>query len=183
MEDVEAEESSEEEILHEDTQKDARQENKEEPQAKPEDEMREKMLRLAAEFDNYKKRSAKELENSKLVGKAEAISKLLPNIDEFELALAATKKEDSGKGILLVYSNIMNTLKSLGLKEIETDGAFDPYKHEIVLMRESETKEGVILEVIRKGYTLGGIMLRPASVIVSSGEKSPEKQEDGENKR
>lgn len=133
------------------------------------DSVKDRLLRLAAEFDNYKKRVAKEIENSKNVGKAEAITKILPNMDELDLAIASLGKGGGEKGILLVYANFMNTLKGLGLKEIEATGAFDPYRHEIILTQASDKKEGTILEVVRKGYTLNGIMLRPASVIVSKG--------------
>ena len=143
--------------------------------------VRDRLLRLAAEFDNYKKRVAKEIDASKNIGKAEAVAKILPNLDEFGLAIAAIGKGSNEKGILLVYSNLTGTLKGLGLKEIGTDGVFDPNVHEIMLVQASDKKEGTILEVVRKGYTLNGIMLRPASVIVSSGsagEKKEGKQEE-----
>ncbi len=142
--------------------------------------VRERLLRLAAEFDNYKKRVAKEIDASKGMGRAEAVAKILPNMDEFDLAIAAMGKGDGERGMLLVYSNFTNTLKGLGLREIETTGTFDPYKHEIMLTRASDKKEGTILEVVRKGYTLNGIMLRPASVIVSNGkpEAGEEKQDE-----
>lgn len=160
------------------------QEEKAEPkkeEAESADSVKDRLLRLAAEFDNYKKRVAKEIEASKNIGKAEAVAKILPNIDEFELAIAAMGKGNDEKGILLVYSNLVSTLKGLGLKAIETNGVFDPNVHEIMLVQASEKKEGTILEVVRKGYTLNGIMLRPASVIVSGGntreEKKDEKQE------
>ena len=150
---------------------------KEEPSES--DALKDRILRMAAEFDNYKKRVAKEIEGSKEAGKAEVITKLLPAVDEFELALDALGKEDEHrKGIALIYSNLMGTLKNCGLHEIESHGKFDPYKHEIVLTRESKEEDGMIIEVIRKGYMLNNIMLRPASVIVSR--KETGKEENGE---
>ncbi len=148
------------------------------------DDVKERLVRLAADFDNYKKRVAKEIADSKTIGKAEAITKILPNVDELELAIAALGK-DGDKGITLVYTNFMNTLKALGLKEIDSKGAFDPYKHEIMLAQASDEKEGTILQVVRKGYMLNGIMLRPASVIVSKGkaDAADEKKENEEEKK
>jgi len=131
-------------------------------------ELKDRLLRLAAEFDNYKKRVAKDLDNSKDVGRSEVISRLLQTVDEFELALDSCEKDDEHfRGIALIFSNLMSTLKGFGLSEIDAKGRFDPYRHEIVLTRESDKKEGEILEVVRKGYMLNNVMLRPASVIIS----------------
>ena len=131
--------------------------------------MRERMLRLAAEFDNYKKRSRKELEAAEDSGKARLAKSLLPIIDEFELAVMAMNgsKDSVAKGMEMLYSNLLDTLRKAGLSEIEAKGIFDPYKHEIVLVRESKEKEGTILEVVKKGYMFIGIMIRPSSVIIS----------------
>jgi len=133
-------------------------------------ELKERLLRLAAEFDNYKKRAAKEYESSKTLGKIELIKKVLPVLDEFELALSIEKDEkDEGtrKGIEMIYSNLIDALKAEGLSVIDTNGSYDPYKHEIVLAMESKEQEGKILEVVRKGYVLNDILIRPASVIVA----------------
>ena len=133
------------------------------------DESRERLLRLAAEFDNYKKRVTKDIDNSKSVGKAEIVSKILPSIDEFELALSSSGKTENMKGMALIFSNLMGALKGAGLKESPVDGSLDPYRHEVLLVKDSYVKEGTILEVVRKGYMLNDIMIRPASVIVSNG--------------
>lgn len=142
-------------------------------------ELNDRYLRLAAEFDNYKKRSARDIEGAKAVGKAEIAAKILPIIDEFELALESMEmKSEHEKGIALVFSNFYDVLKKEGLQEIDSEGRFDPYKHEIILTKESKEKEGTILEVVRKGYSLNGIMLRPASVIVSKETRQEEKKEN-----
>lgn len=145
------------------------------------DDVREQMLRIAAEFDNYKKRTHQELDAAKRTGRAELVKSLLPIIDEFELALiAASKAEDKvlAKGIEMLYSNLMDTLKREGLSEVPTRGPFDPYKHEIMMVRESDKSDGTILEVIKKGYSFGNILLRPASVITS---KAAQPQSDAQS--
>jgi len=147
-------------------------------------ELKDRLLRLAAEFDNYKKRAAKENENAKLLGKAELMRKLLPTLDEFELALSVSSKENKEiKGFEMIFSNFLDTLKSEGLEVIETDGRYDPYKHEIILAKESDKEEGSIIEVVRKGYMLNGILLRPATVIVAKAKSGTSGEAEGKNKK
>ncbi|MGC9098966.1 MAG: nucleotide exchange factor GrpE [Candidatus Micrarchaeia archaeon] len=145
-------------------------------------ELKDRLLRLAAEFDNYKKRAAREVENSKLLGKAELMKKLLPTLDEFELALSVSKESKETKGFEMIFSNLIEALKSEGLSEIETNGKYDPYKHEIILTKESEEKDGTILEVVRKGYMLNDILLRPATVIVAKHKDESPNKKPGEEK-
>ena len=144
---------------------------KEEKQKDEKEELRDRMLRLAAEFDNYKKRAAAEMDKAKDIGRAELLKGLLPVLDDFELALEVANPEKENvfsKGIEMVYSNFIEVLKKEGLTEIKTDGVFDPYRHEIMLSRpDGKRKPGTILEVVKKGYAFRGIMLRPASVIVA----------------
>ncbi len=139
---------------------------------------RERLLRLAAEFDNYKKRVAKEIDNSKTVGKSELASKLLSVLDEFQLALESVDlSTEQGKGMAIVLSNMSEVLKKEGLQEIPCEGVYDPYVHEVMMAKESNEKEGTILGVLRKGYTWKGIMLRPASIIVSKGGAAGKEEE------
>lgn len=148
-------------------------------------ELKERILRLTAEFDNYKKRIAKDLNASSDKAKAEIISRLLPVIDEFELAISTMDlKQEHAKGVSLIYSNMISILKSAGLQVIDSSGRYDPYKHEIVLAEESDKEEGTVLGVIRNGYKFKDIMLRPASVIIAK-KKHDEKinpEESTENK-
>ncbi|MGC8670049.1 MAG: nucleotide exchange factor GrpE [Candidatus Micrarchaeia archaeon] len=158
------------------------QETKKSQKEASEEDFKEKFLRLAAEFDNYKKRIKIDMDSAKKIGKAELAKSLLPVLDEFELALIAlnnsrTKKDSDAeenaqdysivKGIEIVYSNLIDTLKRNGIKEVDTSGKFDPYKHEIIMVKESEKEDGVILEVIKKGYVIDDVLIRPASVIIS----------------
>jgi len=140
-------------------------------------ELQDRLLRLAAEFDNYKKRAAKDIENSKIAGKAELINKLLSVVDEFELAMIAISKindESMAKGIEMVYANLIGTLKSTGLKEIPTNSTYNPYNHEVIMVQESDRNEGTILQTVKKGYLLNDVLLRPASVIIA-GKKTDKK--------
>jgi len=131
-------------------------------------ELKDRFLRLAAEFDNYKKRTSRDLDLAKKVGKAELMKRLVSVLDEFELALNAKGLDEAtAKGIELVYSNFLDALKSEGLTTVDTKGKFDPFKHEIVLTKNCDEEEGKIVEVVRKGYALGEILIRPASVVVS----------------
>jgi len=158
----------------------ASQKEKKEEVKTESDELRERLLRMAAEFDNYKKRTSKDIENAKGIGKAEIVARLLPIIDEFHLAVESLgMKTEQEKGLALVLSNFMDVLKKEGLKEIDCNGVYDPYRHEVIMTKESEEKEGTVLDVVRKGYALNDIMLRPASVIVSegSGKKEETKKE------
>jgi len=150
--------------------------DKNQEQAQPADEkaeMKEKMLRLAAEFDNYKKRTRKEVDEAGAMGRASLMRELLPIVDEFELAILAMDKsgdKEMLKGIVMLYSNFMDTLKRNGLSEINCEGRSDPFRHEIVMVKESKEKEGTILEVVKKGYEVNGKMIRHASVIVAKHE-------------
>jgi len=154
-----------------------KQENKESEESieavkKEAEELKDRLLRLAAEFDNYKKRANSDMQAAKDLGKAELIKKLLPALDAFEIAIYSagnSEEEEKTKGFELVFSEIKEVLKNEGLKEIDTDGKYNPYMQEVVLTKPSEKEEGSVLEVVRKGYMFNDIMLRPASVIISSG--------------
>ncbi|MCL4375383.1 nucleotide exchange factor GrpE [Candidatus Marsarchaeota archaeon] len=141
------------------------------------EELNDRHLRLAAEFDNYKKRTMKDVENSRKSGKAELVLKLLPVLDEFEIAISSIENTNSKKGIELIFSNFVTALRNEGLSEINAEGIYDPYKHEIIMVAESNEAEGTIIETVRKGYMFNGIMLRPASVIISK-PKNPEEKEN-----
>ncbi len=140
-------------------------------------ELKEQLLRNIAEFDNYKKRTRNEIDNAKNIGKAELLKNMLPIIDEFDLTLLAvseSQEKNLSRGIELLYSNFITELKKTGLEEIKSDGIFDPYKHEILMVKENPKPYGVILETIKKGYMFNEIMLRPASVIISKGQEQKE---------
>ncbi|MGC8688019.1 MAG: nucleotide exchange factor GrpE [Candidatus Micrarchaeia archaeon] len=149
---------------------------------------RERILQLTAEFDNYKKRVSKDILIAKQTGKADLVKELLLILDEFELALIAIKKtndENIIKGVELLYSNLIDTLKRNGLTEIKTDGIYNPYFHEIILVQEDNTKkDGTIISVVKKGYMLNDILLRAAAVIVAKNNiMDTTKEEQANNKQ
>ncbi len=161
--------------------KEEQEQKKEKKEAnEPKEDYKDRLLRLAAEFDNYKKRIKTDIEGAKGIGRAEFAKSLLPILDEFELALVVVRKSDDKnmvKGVELLYSNFYDVMKKSGLAEVECNGVFDPYKHEIVMTQEDDAKPGTVIEVTKKGYTFNGILLRPASVIVSK-----EREEEAERK-
>ncbi|HEY2938917.1 MAG TPA: nucleotide exchange factor GrpE [Gaiellaceae bacterium] len=132
------------------------------------------LKRVAADFENYRKRAARE--QASLVARAHErlVKELLPVLDGLERALEAASR-DSGsdsfkleEGVRLVHQELKAALDREGLAEIETNGRFDPHVHEALLTQPSEAEEGSILEVIQRGYRLGDRVLRPARVVVAA---------------
>ena len=128
-------------------------------------------LRLAADFDNYRKRVARE--HAELTARANErlVNELLPVLDDLERALEAAAEHEEAKleeGVQLVHRSLASLLERHGLTEIETEGAFDPHVHEALLAQPAEgAEEGSVLQVLQKGYRLGDKVLRPARVIVA----------------
>src|ERR687896_538177 len=128
------------------------------------------LKRVAAEFENYRKRALRDQES--LVARAhERLGKeLLPVLDDLERALEAAAKHEEAKleeGVRLVHRELRDALAKEGLVEIETNGSFDPHVHEALLTQPSAEDEGSIIEVIQKGYRLGDRVVRPARVVIS----------------
>ena len=129
------------------------------------------LKRLAAEFENYRKRVAREQAALSSRAAERLVKELLPIVDDLERALEAAEEHEEAKleeGVRLVHRSLASLLEREGLAEIETDGKFDPHVHEALLTQPSELEEGSILEVIQKGYRLGQRVLRPARVVVSA---------------
>lgn len=128
-------------------------------------------LRTAAEYDNYRRRTAKEQEASFGNGVTHAVKAILPLIDTLEMAaMAPTTDENYKKGVTLTLEKAYAALKNLGLEEIPAqDQPFDPQLHEAMMQQPVEgTEPGIIIQVFQKGYTLNGRVVRHASVIVSA---------------
>ena len=131
------------------------------------------LKRLAAEFDNYRKRTAREQARLTELANQRLVKELLPVLDDLERALAAAEQHAEAQleeGVQLVHRSLADLLRKEGLAEIETDGRFDPHVHEALLAQPSEAPEGDVVEVLQKGYRLGDLVLRPARVVVSAGE-------------
>jgi molecular chaperone GrpE len=142
-----------------------------EPEAAQEAVRDESYLRLAADFDNYRKRVAREHAELTQRANERLLHELLPVLDDLERALEAAAQHEEAKleeGVKLVHRAFLTLLERHGLSEIETNGAFDPHVHEALLAQPAEdAEEGSVLQVLQKGYRLGDRVLRPARVIVA----------------
>ena len=129
------------------------------------------LKRVAAEFENYRKRVSRDQESLVARAHERLVKELLPVLDDLERALAAAEEHEEAKleeGVRLVHRELKAALDREGLAEIETDGVFDPHVHEALLSQPSEAEEGSVLEVLQKGYKLGDRILRPARVVVAA---------------
>jgi molecular chaperone GrpE len=128
-------------------------------------------LRLAADFDNYRKRVARDSAELSRRANERLLHELLPVLDDLERALDAAAKHEEvtlEEGVRLVHRSLLGLVERHGLQEIETTGSFDPHVHEALLAQPGDgAEEGTVLQVLQKGYTLGDRVLRPARVIVA----------------
>ncbi len=129
------------------------------------------LQRLAADFDNYRKRALREQHAFAARASERLVTKLLPVLDDLERALVAAADHEEAKvieGVEMTKSALAAALASEGLEEIEAGGSFDPHVHEALLAQPAEGFEpGSIVQVVQRGYRLGDAVLRPARVIVA----------------
>jgi molecular chaperone GrpE len=134
------------------------------------DEYLELAQRTRADFENYRKRAAKEAEQAALRGKADLAAGLIPAIDNLERALATAAADDPmAKGIELVLKDLSEALERAGVESYDPAGErFDPEWHEALQTRPADGGEpGTVVETLEKGYRLNGQVLRAARVVVS----------------
>lgn len=136
------------------------------------DDGNEKYVRLMAEFQNYKKRVAKEKNDIREYATEKLVMELLPVLDNFERALAASAENDPAgyaKGMELIFTQMVTELQKSGLAEVEAEGQdFDPTKHNAVMTEENEELEsGKVSKVLQKGYALNDKVIRPSMVAVT----------------
>ena len=136
------------------------------------DDGNEKYVRLMAEFQNYKKRVAKEKNDIREYATEKLVMELLPVLDNFERALAASAEDDPAgyaKGMELNFTQMVTELQKSGLAEVEAEGQdFDPTKHNAVMTEENEELEsGKVSKVLQKGYALNDKVIRPSMVAVT----------------
>jgi molecular chaperone GrpE len=128
--------------------------------------------RTQADFDNYRKRAARDTAAAGARAKAELVRAILPAVDNLERALASAEADEGGlaEGVRLVLAELVGALERNGVASIEPAGEpFDPNLHEALSTRsENGAEPGVVLDVVQKGYRLEGTVLRPARVIVSA---------------
>jgi molecular chaperone GrpE len=139
------------------------------------DRFRDLALRSQADFDNYKKRALREKEEAIKYANSSLLERLIPIVDNFELGLSAAKSEGEKSpvysGMSMVWKQLTDFLADNGLQPIDAEGEkFDPNLHEAIAHEPSdEVPEGVVLRQMRRGYRLKDRLLRPSSVVVSSG--------------
>jgi len=133
-----------------------------------------RLMRLAAEFENYKKRTSREWDLLKNQANAGLLTEILGVLDDLDRAFdhAGDSLEHFRDGIALIHSSLLDLLKRNGLKEIDALGKpFDPQFHEAVAeMNSPDFEAGVVAEVVQKGYMMKDQVLRPARVVVSKGD-------------
>ena len=155
----------------------AEAEEVEEQQPEPNDD---RLLRLAADFENYKKRVARERREYVALANERLIAELLPILDDLERALTAAEDHEEAQleeGVRLVHRSLAGLLERHGVTPIETDGKFDPHVHEALLSQPAEAEEGSVIDVVQRGYKLGDRVVRPARVVVAA---PPARQEASE---
>ena len=147
-------------------------------------ELTDTLKRVQADFENYKKRCDKQQQDFIKYSNSELVAKLLPVIDNFEHALKNGRNSeqknsaDFVKGIEMIYAQLMSTLKTEGLRQIDALGKhFDPYRHEALIQEASGKEPGTIIEVLQKGYTFHDKVLRHAKVKIAK-KQEEEKEEE-----
>jgi molecular chaperone GrpE len=135
--------------------------------ARERDEYLDALQRLKAEFDNYRKRVARDQQERAARAHERLVRELVPVLDDLERALAHEGNLEDG--VRLIHRQLDEALTKEGLVEVETAGMFDPHTQEALLAQPSDEAEGTVIEVLQKGYRLGDLVLRPARVVISQG--------------
>lgn len=142
-----------------------------------------RFVRSAADLENFRRRTVREKDELRTIATGRVLEDIFPVLDNLALAINAAKQPKADLksligGIDMVLSQLKAALASHGLKEIiPTNQPFDPHQHEALSHQPSpEVKEENVLTVVRTGYSLNGRLLRPASVVISSGPAKNEKR-------
>ena len=139
-------------------------------EAEAEEPMKDQYLRLMADFQNYKRRVAKEREDTRAYANEKIVTELLTVLDNFDRAMEHDADEGFKEGMQMILDQFNDVLKHAGVEEIEAQGAeFDPNVHNAVLMEDTdEVESGHVSCVLQKGYKLNGKVIRPAMVKVAN---------------
>jgi molecular chaperone GrpE len=142
-----------------------------------------RFMRSAADLENFRRRTVREKDELRAVATGRVLEDIFPVLDNLALALAAAKQPKADVkslvgGVDMVLAQLKSALASHGLKEINPEGEpFDPHQHEAISHQPSaDIPEEHVLNVVRTGYSLNGRLLRPASVVVSSGPDTGKKR-------
>ncbi|HSH96122.1 MAG TPA: nucleotide exchange factor GrpE [Roseimicrobium sp.] len=133
-----------------------------------------RLVRQTADFDNFKKRAAREKQDAIRYANESLLERLIPVIDNFDMAMLAASADQGSvaslkEGVMMIHGQLKSLLSESGLEEIDAAGkTFDPNLHEAVSQQEStDVAEGVVLQQLRKGYRLKERLVRPATVVVA----------------
>ncbi|MDR0994143.1 MAG: nucleotide exchange factor GrpE [Verrucomicrobiota bacterium] len=146
-----------------------------EPALSQEEVLKDRLLRLQADFDNYRKRMDREKKDWVAYASEKLVTELLPILDHFELGLVNSRKNEAPdslvEGFQLIYNQLQAAVAKAGVEPIDAEGqAFDPTLQEAITHMPSEdVPEGMVIAQVRRGYRMGDKLLRAAQVVVSSG--------------
>lgn len=128
------------------------------------------LQRLAADFDNFRKRVARDQQALVARAAGRLVAELIPVLDDLERAVAVAAESAEAtleEGMRMVQRALHGALAREGLEEVAVDGPFDPHQHEALMQQPSEAPEGTVIQVLQKGYRLGDRVVRPARVIIA----------------
>ena len=160
--------SGEEDPANEQERIEEKEEAEQQPTEQPEDYLA-LAQRIQADFENYRKRAAREAAAAGERAKSGLVRELLPIVDNLERALASAEEGEQhlAEGVRLVHSELIAVLERNGIQQFDPSGEkFDPAEHEALSVRD-EGEVGLVLDVVEKGYRANGTVLRPARVVVS----------------
>ncbi len=161
-------EQAEDEVKEESKTEEAGTEENENPLEKELDDTKQQLLRVTAEYANFRKRSEKEKNESFSFAISKAVSEILPAIDNLERAISNEQGDYEGlkKGVEMTYDGLINALEKLGVKAYgESGDSFDPNFHNAVMhIEDEELESNVIVDVFQKGYKINDKVVRPAMV-------------------
>jgi molecular chaperone GrpE len=144
------------------------------------DELNARILRLTADYDNFRKRAQRDKDDVRQYANQDLLEKLLPVLDNFEMAISAVKDADPSikDGVQMIYDQLFNVLKDSGMEPIDAIGMqFDPNFHEAISQEESaEVEEGKVIQQVQRGFRLQDRLVRAARVVVA---KAPEEVTEG----
>ena len=145
-------------------------------------ELNERIVRLTADFDNFRKRAQREKDEARQFANQGLLEKLLPVLDNFEMALTAVKDADPSvrDGVQMILDQLLSVLKESGVEPVDAMGQpFDPNLHEALSQEETtEVEEGTVVQQVQRGYKLNDRLVRPARVVVA---KAPGAAEEAPN--
>ena len=134
-------------------------------------ELNERIVRLTADFDNFRKRAQREKDEARQFANQGLLEKLLPVLDNFEMALTAVKDADPSvrDGVRMILDQLLGVLKESGVEPVDAMGQpFDPNLHEALSQEETtEVEEGTVVQQVQRGYKLNDRLVRPARVVVA----------------